>query len=141
MEITYKDFNILSENQVKALYEDLGWSSYTKNIKKLLSGIQNSSFVYSAWDKNTLVGLIRVLSDGHTIAYIQDILVKKNYQGQGVGKHLMEAALKKYKTVRQIVLTTDITGPGDFYQKFGFKEVKEYDCKTYLKIQGDNDNE
>ncbi|HKL47347.1 MAG TPA: GNAT family N-acetyltransferase [Candidatus Izemoplasmatales bacterium] len=137
MEVVYKDFNILSENQVKYLYEKAGWTTYTKNIKKLLSGIQNSSFVCSAWVNNQMVGLIRVLSDDYTICYIQDLLVMDTHQKQGIGKTLVEIAIKKYANVRQIILTTDETGPCEFYEKIGFKPVKNYGCNTYMIIQND----
>lgn len=135
MDIVYKDFNILSEDQVRNLYEKAGWTVYTKNIKKLLFGIQNSSFVYSAWDNKQLIGLIRVLSDDYTICYIQDLLVMEDYQNQGIGQALIQKVLSRYKNVRQIILTSDENGPLGFYEKMGFQSVDYYDCKTYMMIR------
>ena len=42
---------------------------------KLKNAINNSLKVLTAWDDEKLVGLIRVIGDGYTIIYIQDILI------------------------------------------------------------------
>jgi ribosomal protein S18 acetylase RimI-like enzyme len=137
MNIVYKDFNILAEDQVKQLYEDVGWTSYTKDIKSLLFGIQNSSFVLSAWDGHRLVGLIRVVSDDYTICYIQDLLVMQTYRRQGIGKHLVEKVLEKYGHVRQMILTTDSTSKEAkvFYKKLGFDLNTKYGCVSLIRIK------
>jgi GNAT superfamily N-acetyltransferase len=46
-----------------------------------------------AWDGDQLVGAVRVLSDGYLFACVAEILVHPNYQRQGLGKRLMDAAL------------------------------------------------
>ncbi|MGE4572178.1 MAG: GNAT family N-acetyltransferase [Candidatus Izemoplasmatales bacterium] len=135
MNIIYKDFNILSENEVKNLYEDAGWTVYTKNIKNTLSGIQNSSFVYSAWYDSKLIGLIRVLSDDHTVCFIQDLVVMKAFQNQGIGQSLLNKVLEKYQKAHKIVLLTDQNGPHSFYRKLGFQKALDLDIETYTYIQ------
>jgi len=135
MAITYKDFNILSKDQVYHLYEEAGWTNYTNDIKNVLFGIQNSTFVYTAWDGHLLIGLVRVISDNYTIAYIQDLLVLKKYQKQGIGKHLVEAVKKKYSHVIQMVLLTDEQGPLSFYESLGFQEVSKNHCLSYMFIK------
>ena len=135
MNIIYKDLNILSENQVKNLYDDAGWIKYSENIKKTLFGIQNSTFVYTAWHDGQLSGLVRALSDEYTICYIQDILVLKAYHSQGIGKTLIEKVLEKYKHVRQIVLITDEVVPKNFYEDIGFEKASDLDILAYLYIE------
>ncbi|GLC24641.1 GNAT family N-acetyltransferase [Roseisolibacter agri] len=46
-----------------------------------------------AWDGDRLVGAVRVLSDGYLFACVSEILVEPTYQGQGLGRRLMDAAL------------------------------------------------
>ena len=43
----------------------------------------------SAWDNNRLVGLIRALDDGQTVAFLHYILVDPEYQKQRIGNELM----------------------------------------------------
>lgn len=47
-----------------------------------------------AWDGGRLVGVVRVLSDGYTYSTVADILVDPEYQRLGIGRALMQRALK-----------------------------------------------
>lgn len=137
MDIHYKDFKILGENQVMELYKDAGWSNYTSDIKTLLYGIQNSSFVYSAWSDQKLVGLVRVMSDDYTICYIQDLLVMTRFRRQGIGQALINKVLSKYGHVRQMVLTTDAVDKvaKSFYKTVGFDLSTKFGCVSLLRIK------
>lgn len=46
----------------------------------------------TAWDGERLIGCARVLSDGYFFGTIPEILVDPAYQGQGIGRGLMERA-------------------------------------------------
>ena len=48
-----------------------------------------------AWSGLTLVGSVRVLTDGYLFATIPEILVDPAYQRQGIGRRLMEMAVKR----------------------------------------------
>lgn len=120
-DIAYRYIKNLNEEDVKILYNDAGWAIYTNNLSKLMYGIEASLMVVSAWDNNKLVGLIRVIGDGITIIYIQDILVLESYKRRGIGSKLLQNVLEKYKYVRQIVLLTD-----DSEETRGFYETNEF---------------
>lgn len=91
------------------LYDDVGWSSYTKDKENLKNAIDNSLKVWTVWDEDRLVGLARVIGDNYTIIYIQDILILESYQKQGIGSKLLNLILEHYKSIRQIVLMTEDT--------------------------------
>ncbi len=125
MNITYSIQRDFTSQQAFDLYASVGWSAYTNDLPKLLRAISKSSLVISAWHGEELVGLIRTLTDGETIAFIQDILVKPAYQGKGIGDELMSRLLNNLPEIRQIVLMTDA---GDenirlhaWYQTHGFQ--------------------
>ena len=123
--IEYKD-TIINENDILELYLDNGWTNYTKDKESLFKGIKNSLYISFAYDAGQLVGLIRAVGDGYTIIYIQDILILKSYQRKGIGTTLINKLLKKYKDVRQICLTTDLTkNQKKFYVSCGFKKYKD----------------
>ena len=130
--IIYVENCLLDSLQVANLYQSVGWSNYTIDMTKLIKGINNSSYVISAYDGETLVGLLRVISDENTIAYVQDILVDPNYQRKGIGKKLFSLFLNKYTHVRQIVLICDkeITTE-HFYSSIGFKEASQFGLACY----------
>lgn len=133
--LVFKEDIILNVEDILYLYNDVGWSSYTKDIDSLIKSIKNSLKVISVWDKDLLVGLIRVVGDGHSIIYIQDILILQKYQNRGIGKRLIEIILDKYKNVRQKVLLTDKEEKNIlFYKKVGFSMAEEFSCVSFVKF-------
>lgn len=125
-EITYKIGIELDETEVNKLYLDAGWLSYTNNLPQLMDAIKNSMMVVSAWSDSKLVGLIRVIGDGHVILYIQDILILKDYKRNGIGRKLVEIVMEQYRNVRQIVLLTeDEEETRGFYESLGFKSCDD----------------
>ena len=68
------------------------------------------------------------------ISHCAGIIQLKNYQGQGIGSHLLKLILERYKTIRQIVLMTDQTKKTiNFYQKNGMVKASDYNCVTFVK--------
>ena len=133
--LVFKEDIILNVKDILYLYNDVGWSSYTKDIDSLIKSIKNSLKVISVWDKDLLVRLIRVVGDGHSIIYIQDILILQKYQNRGIGKRLIEIILDKYKNVRQKVLLTDKEEKNIlFYKKVGFSMAEEFGCVSFVKF-------
>lgn len=127
MEIRYSAQKQFPAEQLFALYDSVGWTAYTRDIPRLQAALERSTIVISAWEGDTLLGLIRALSDEATIAYIQDILVRPDYHKQGVGSQLMRQMLAKLAGIRQIVLMTDLDESNavlhDWYRSFGFKTL------------------
>jgi len=134
-EIIYKYNSSFAKNDILSLYDSVGWSEYTKNIEKLLKALNNSLYILTAWDKNKLVGLIRVVGDGETIIYIQDILVLREYQRQGIGSKLLKSVLDKYNKIRQKVLLTDDTEKTRlFYETNGLESANKLNLVSYVAI-------
>jgi ribosomal protein S18 acetylase RimI-like enzyme len=48
-----------------------------------------------AWDGDTLVGSVRLLTDGYFFATIPEILVAPEYQGSGIGRELMRRIVSR----------------------------------------------
>lgn len=134
--IRYLEGVLPAEDMLAALYQDAGWTSYVANMKSSMKGIRNSSRIVTAWDDTTLVGMARTITDGHTIVYVQDILVMGTYRRRGIGKELMRKLLTPYKEVRQTVLITDDTPQTKlFYQACGFESIGEYQCVGFIRLK------
>lgn len=132
--IKLEEQRIPTRDQLLALYDDVGWVLYTKEPDVLVHAVQQSLYVWTAWDQDKLVGLARVVGDGLTIVYIQDILVHTDYQKIGIGSCLLQAVLHKYDSVRQIVLLTDDTdATKQFYEKNGLNDIHVNKAKGYMK--------
>ena len=74
MNIEYKEIKDFCPMDIKRLFLSVNWES-GKYPDKLVRAFNNSSHVISAWDENRLVGLVRAIDDGETIAFIHYLLV------------------------------------------------------------------
>lgn len=135
MTIILKENKQIDQKNLAALYEDVEWYAYTKDLKKLSQALSNSLYVLSAWDANRLVGLIRIVGDGLTIIYIQDILVLNSYQNRGIATRLMDQILEEYKEVRQkVLLTEEAPNVRHFYEKNGFNSCDKGALVAFAKM-------
>lgn len=116
-----------SVGELVELYEAVGWSAYTDNAERLIEGIRGSLRVVTAHSKDgELVGLARIVGDGHTIAYLQDVLVHPEWQRSGIGAWLIREAFLPYDHVRQqVLLTDDDPVQRSFYESLGFHEIRD----------------
>ena len=139
MNIIYKDNKKIKVDKLIKLYTSVNWKSYINNPDILPKIIKKSLYSISAWDKNELVGFIRVVGDGLSIIYIQDLLVEPKYHRKSIGKILLTKVFDKYSNVRQSVLITDSKDKANiFYQSLGLKLVKEMGINAYIKINDDS---
>lgn len=113
-------------SELAELYDAVGWSAYTRDLESLRAGLRGSLRVVVARADGRLVGLARVVGDGATICYLQDVLVHPAARRQGVGGRLIQEAFAPFTAVRQHVLITD-EEPGQkaFYESLGFSQFGE----------------
>jgi len=109
-----------------SLYDSVGWAAYTRDPAGLQTALRNSTYVVAAWRDGQLIGLARVLSDDISIVYIQDILVRPEFQRGGVGRALLAHLLERFAHVRSVVLLTDSDEKQlRFYASLGFKNTRD----------------
>jgi len=82
------------------------------------------------------VGMGRVLSDGISDAYIQDVVVLEEWRKRGIGKKIIQTLIN-YCLSKQVTWIALISEPGQdvFYQPLGFKEMKEYIPMIYEYVK------
>ncbi|GAK11082.1 GNAT family N-acetyltransferase [Geomicrobium sp. JCM 19039] len=135
MNISYSKSKTLPRADVLALYKDAGWTEYTKDISTLMAGIEQSLAIVSAWHENRLIGLVRIVGDGETIVYIQDLLVLQTYQHSGIGSSLLTKVINDFKHVRQLVLLTDDEpAVRSFYKKHAFTSCDQGSLVAFAKL-------
>ena len=107
--ITIKKQEIVKLEDVLHLYQAVGWTNYTHQPEMLEQALSHSLAIYVALDGDTVVGLIRLVGDGFSSVFVQDLIVLPSYQCQGIGSLLMKEALKDYKDAYQVQLVTEET--------------------------------
>ena len=129
-----KEYKEYKTEEIRRLYTEVGWVAYTENMQALEKGYKNSLLVLAAYENDELLGIIRVVGDGYTVIFVQDILVFPDKQRKGVGTALLKAVLDRYSDVRQIELTTDNTDKTvAFYKSLGFSEFSEIGCCGFMR--------
>ena len=119
MEITYRATKEFTVAELQDLFLSVKWSS-GNYPEKLKVAMLNSHAVFSAWDGDKLVGLMNCLSDGIMTAYFHYLLVRPEFQNQGIGKELVNLMIGAYKDYARKVLIAYGEEIG-FYQRCGFE--------------------
>lgn len=118
------------------IYKSVGWTIYASDPEKLRRAFENSLCILGAYDGDTLVGILRAVGDGETVVFLQDILVRPDKQGQGIGRRLMAEFFRKFADVRQIqLLTDDIPATVGFYRAVGMVPAEELHFKSFVKLR------
>ena len=127
--ITIKKQEIVKLEDVLPLYQAVGWTNYTNQPQMLEQSLAHSLAIYVARDGEEIVGLVRLVGDGFSSVFVQDLIVLPSYQRQGIGSNLMKEALADYKDAYQIQLATEQTEKTlGFYRSLGFETLSTYDC-------------
>lgn len=122
MSIVYIDTKNYTSNDLQELFHSVGWLSanYPERLKKALD---NSETVYTVWDGEKLVGLVNAIDDSELTAYVHYLCVNPEYQGQGIGKNLLQRIKEKYKNYLYIILIAENKELVKYYSKNGFEYV------------------
>ena len=132
---TIKKQEIVKLEAVLHLYQAVGWTNYTHQPEMLEQALSHSLAIYLALDGDTVVGLIRLVGDGFSSVFVQDLIVLPSYQRQGIGSSLMKEALEDFKEAYQVQLATEQTEKNvGFYRSMGFETLSTYDCTGMIWV-------
>lgn len=120
-EILYSIGGSLQPEELGKLLLAAADSRYSAN--ELEAIIAKSTAYVTARDSGKLVGFGRLLSDGAVIAYINNMAVSAQYQGQGIGKAILERLVETAGNVKSIFLYSDTAD--QFYLDHGFERSEK----------------
>ena len=134
MEVILKEYAVYKEAEILGLYTSVGWTNYTDNPEMLRNAYLNSLKIYGAYVDDKLIGIIRVVGDGYSVIFIQDLLVHPEFQRNGIGTLLLKRMLKEYENVYQMhLITEDSEKTISFYKSLGFTDNCDVNCKAFSK--------
>ncbi len=115
----------------------VGWPS-PPTPETHLRLLQGSQHIVLARDSATqqVVGFITALSDGVLSAYIPLLEVLPTYQGQGIGRTLVDQMLAQLKQLYMIDLVCDVDLQ-PFYARHGFQPFTAMLYRNYARQAGD----
>lgn len=126
--LTIKE-NIKNVKEFNFLYDSVGWGAYDENISK--KALENTFYSVSIYDNDQIIGYGRLIGDTICFIYIQDVMVKLEYQNKKIGTMIMNKLLEKIDELKKQnpevrVYLGASKNKEKFYEKFGF--VKRIDA-------------
>ena len=116
--------NELSVKEYCELRAAVNWQPIIEDQAQ--SGLNNSDFIITCRVNDDIIGCARIFWDKGYIAYLADVMVKPEYQKQGIGKKLVSECiayidnqLKDGWRIKIVIVSAK--GKEQFYEKFGFE--------------------
>lgn len=108
--------------EYKELRHAVGWGLVDDH--SLGRGLDSSIYTVLAKTGERTIGMGRIVGDGAIFFLIVDIIVTPEFQGQGIGKAIVQKVMDWIKTngpEGSTVWLFAVEGREGFYEKFGFK--------------------
>lgn len=125
MEVNYSITDSVTPEEYMKLREAVGWGLFP--LEEAEAGLSNS-YIWCLRDNEASgrpIGIGRVIWDHGYVMYIADIIVIPEYQGNGLGRVIMEQVMdfihEQLKPgYKFMVSLCSAKGKEEFYKKFGF---------------------
>jgi len=117
------DDKLLQIDRILDYFQDDSYWAKDRTARQMEKIIANS-LCFGLYRDSQQIGFARVVTDYATFVYLGDVYVLPEFQGNGLGKWLMEIVLNhpNLQGFRRWVLAT--RDAHKLYEKFGFTELK-----------------
>ena len=115
--------NEITVEQYLDIRSAVNWRQLTR--KQAESALGHSLIVVGAYEDGHLVGMGRIVGDGAVICYVQDLIVRPEYQRKKVGSKVLSALITYVESLREegsqmMLCLMCAKGREPFYEKHGF---------------------
>ncbi len=135
-EVYYEAVTSAPLEEIVALYQAGGWWHESPDNRLRIEPMIRGSFCFmvARAGGSKIVGMGRVLSDGASDAYIQDVVVLPSYRRQGIGRELIRR-LTGYCVDHDIEWIGLVAEPGtsEFYADLGYRSLEGFQPMIYGK--------
>ncbi|WP_415901734.1 GNAT family N-acetyltransferase [Neptuniibacter sp. QD29_5] len=113
----YDEREMIQLDSVQTLLKQSYWANQ-RSIDDIKTSIDNS-VCFSLFKGEAQIGFARVVTDFASVAYLADVIIDKQYRGQGLGKWLTETMVNdpRWKDKFKFLVTDDAHG---LYTRLGF---------------------
>jgi len=110
--------------EFKALLLSVGWGEPEQyDLSELQTSLDGMTKIYTVYNNAELVATARILSDNSSTTQIIDVIVKTNYQRQGIGKKLVKEIMQDY--AHTAIYTDALIKNKDFFESCGLHNKNE----------------
>ncbi len=129
MRVEYEAVVSAPIEEIVELYKSAGWWQESPEARAVIPGMIRGSlcFMVARSLDGRIVGMARVISDGYSDAYIQDVVVLDSCRGQGIGRELVRQ-LTQFCVDRKIAWIGLVAEPGtqEIYEGLGYGPLVGY---------------
>jgi ribosomal protein S18 acetylase RimI-like enzyme len=135
-EVEYEAVTSAPTEAIVELYQSAGWWRESPEARAVIPDMIRGSlcFMVARALDGRIVGMGRVISDGCSDAYIQDVTVLPSHRSLGIGRELIRR-LVQFCVDRKISWIGLVAEPGTqgFYEELGFEPLAGYQAMLYGK--------
>ena len=138
--IDYEVTNYITPEEYMEMRKVVEWSAFP--LEQAAEGIKNTFILICFRVDGKPVALGRAVSDRGYVVYIADVIVIPEYQGNGLGRKIMESLMEQIKAsmkpgYRIMITLMAAQGKEKFYNKFGFvdRPSEFYGCGMHQWIE------
>ena len=138
--IDYEVTNYITPEEYIEMRRLVEWSAFP--LEQAAEGIKNTFILICFRVDGKPVALGRAVSDRGYVVYIADVIVIPEYQGNGLGRKIMESLMEQIKAsmkpgYRIMISLMAAQGKEKFYNKFGFvdRPSEFYGCGMHQWIE------
>jgi ribosomal protein S18 acetylase RimI-like enzyme len=123
MAIHYRKDIVPSATEIIEVYQSSGLNRPVDDPARIHRMFAEANLVVTAWEEARLVGVARSLTDYCYCCYLSDLAVHKEFQGRGIGKHLVQFTRDVIGEKTTLVL---VSAPGavEFYRGMGMDQIE-----------------
>ena len=122
MNITYSSAARPDAAAIADLYRQSPLYRPVDDVHRIARMYSGSNVVLSAWDGETLIGILRGWTDSAFDGYICDLAIHPQYQKLGIGRELLRMALAISPQVQWVLRASKIAA--DYYQHIGWQKME-----------------
>ncbi len=135
-EVEYQVVTSAPIESIVELYQAGGWWTESQANRDRIEAMIRGSFCFmiARSEEGKIIAMGRVISDGASDGYIQDVVVLPTYRRQGVGRELIQRLTQqclKHK-IGWIGLVAE-PGTAHFYEQLGFRILDGYQPMLFGK--------
>ena len=122
--IIYADHKDFDPAVLLPLFEQAAWAR-GRTVAETTEMLRQTALFITAWDDNRVIGCGRVLTDYVYRASIWDVIVDAAYQGQDVGKEIVQRILNHPVLQRVELFWLCTRDKQTFYETLGFSAKEQ----------------
>jgi aralkylamine N-acetyltransferase len=135
-DVEYEVVTAAPVDEIVELYQSAGWWQESPEARAIIPSMIRGSlcFMVARSLEGRIIGMARVISDGFSDAYIQDVVILKAHRKQGIGRELVKR-LVQFCVARKIAWIGLVAEPGTqhIYEELGFGPLTDYQPMLYGK--------